>query len=55
MSFCLYGCSLVVDPWGKVLVDMADRVDDFELFEVDLSKILKVRQNMCMDQYNVNF
>ncbi len=38
-----YGHSLVVDPWGEVLLDMGDRSDALGFAELDLAQVDEVR------------
>ena len=40
-----YGHSLVVDPWGELLLDMGDR-SGVSFAEVDLSRITEVRSRV---------
>ncbi|WP_271438682.1 carbon-nitrogen hydrolase family protein [Pontixanthobacter luteolus] len=40
-----YGHSLVVDPWGKVILDMEQR-EGLEFAELDLSRIEEVRRQL---------
>jgi len=42
-----YGHSLVVDPWGDVLVDAGDEEGCF-VFEIDLARVEKVRNSVLM-------
>lgn len=50
-----YGHSIVIDPWGRTIVDMggiADehpKVNTFQIFDVDLAELDRIRQNMVMD------
>jgi predicted amidohydrolase len=43
-----YGHSLVIDPWGKVLVDMEKKEDDIEVVSLHLDKLSEVRSQMPM-------
>ena len=43
-----FGHSLVVDPWGEVLVDLENKKNTCEAFEIDKAKVLSVRQQMPM-------
>jgi len=40
-----FGHSLVIDPWGKVLLDMKDKVG-LEFAEIDLGRIAEVRSQL---------
>jgi predicted amidohydrolase len=40
-----YGHSLVVDPWGDILVDAGDKVG-LHFFDIDLSIMKKVRESV---------
>ena len=40
-----YGHSLVVDPWGEVLLDMRDR-QGLALADLDLTKVADVRSRV---------
>jgi predicted amidohydrolase len=40
-----YGHSLVVDPWGEVLLDLGEK-ESFGIVDLDISKIQKVRETM---------
>jgi predicted amidohydrolase len=41
-----YGHSLVVDPWGEVVLDMSDDGDDLAFAEIDPQRIAEVRQQL---------
>ena len=41
-----YGHSLVVDPWGEVLLDMADQVPGIGYCDLDLARIADIRRQM---------
>lgn len=41
-----YGHSLVVDPWGEVLLDMGGEEPGLGFCEIDLSRIAEVRQQV---------
>ncbi len=38
-----YGHSLAVDPWGKVIADLADGAPKLQIVELDLSRVAKAR------------
>jgi deaminated glutathione amidase len=40
-----YGHSLLVDPWGEIMVDMGDQIG-VELAEIDLSRVAEVRKRL---------
>lgn len=41
-----FGHSLVVDPWGEVVLDMGDRGPDIAFAEIDRERIEKVRSQL---------
>lgn len=41
-----YGHSLVVDPWGKVLLDMGDQSPGLDFAELDFTKLEEVRTRL---------
>ena len=41
-----YGHSLVVDPWGKVILDMGDMRSELAFADLDLSRIEEVRRQV---------
>ncbi|MEC9281839.1 MAG: nitrilase-related carbon-nitrogen hydrolase [Bdellovibrionota bacterium] len=43
-----FGHSLVVDPWGELIVDLEEKKNSCEVFEIDKSKIRSVREQMPM-------
>ena len=45
-----YGHSLVVSPWGDVLVDMNNKEDASELLVLKVSEIDKMRRSIIMDR-----
>jgi len=44
-SYVAWGHSLVVDPWGKILVEM-DEKEGVEAVEIDLAKIAEIRTKL---------
>ncbi|CAN0239514.1 unnamed protein product [Pylaiella littoralis] len=47
-----YGHSLIVDPWGKVLVDAGrDNSPCIRTAEIDLSKVAEIRNSMPIRQH----
>ncbi|CAG0917429.1 unnamed protein product [Notodromas monacha] len=50
-----YGHSMVVDPWGRVLVDLGDATEEpqFEIVELDLGLVDSVRRSMPVLQHRV--
>ena len=45
-----YGHSLVVDPMGKILVDLGGEKESMANFEFDISAIIKARSQIIMDR-----
>lgn len=43
-----YGHSLVIDPWGKVLVDLEKKEDDIAVASLHMDRISEVRKQMPM-------
>jgi predicted amidohydrolase len=41
-----YGHSLVVDPWGEVLLDMGGEAPGLGFAEIDLGRIAEIRQQL---------
>lgn len=41
-----YGHSLVVDPWGEVLLDLGDRPGALDFAEIDAARIAEVRRQL---------
>jgi predicted amidohydrolase len=41
-----YGHSLVVDPWGDVVLDMSDDAEDLAFAEIDPARIAEVRRQL---------
>ena len=41
-----YGHSLVVDPWGEVLLDMGGEKSDFSIVDIDPARIEEVRKQL---------
>lgn len=41
-----YGHSLVIDPWGEILLDMGEDVNAVAFADIDLSRIAAVRQQV---------
>ena len=41
-----YGHSLVVDPWGEVVLDMGGEAPGLGVVEIDLSKIAEIRRQL---------
>lgn len=44
-----YGHSLIVDPWGEILIDLGERPDCYGLIEIDADRIKKVRNQVLMN------
>ncbi|KAM9985362.1 hypothetical protein ACTFIZ_008911 [Dictyostelium cf. discoideum] len=53
-----YGHSMIIDPWGKVLHDLPDNVNDIAFVDIDLDYISTCRENIPVvdddddDDYN---
>jgi predicted amidohydrolase len=43
---CTYGHSLVVDPWGEVLLDMGGEIPGLGFAEIDPARIAEVRAQL---------
>ena len=41
-----YGHSMVIDPWGKILVDCGDESPTFKIVDVDMDYLEQVRHSM---------
>jgi predicted amidohydrolase len=41
-----YGHSLVIDPWGRVLLDMGDREKQVGFADIDLDQLADVRSRL---------
>jgi predicted amidohydrolase len=45
-----YGHSLVVDPWGEILVDLGEG-ENFAVVDLDLKRVEEVRKSLPVDYY----
>ena len=43
-----FGHSLVIDPWGEVLIDLEDQINSIGVVEIHKNKIQQVREQMPM-------
>jgi deaminated glutathione amidase len=41
-----YGHGMVVDPWGKVLVDLGDKVSCYQIVDIDTEKQCEIRSSI---------
>ena len=41
-----YGHAMVVDPWGKILVECSTDVDDFAVVDIDPSEVERIRSQL---------
>ena len=41
-----YGHSMVIDPWGKILLDLGEESPSFKIVEIDLDYLDEVRHSM---------
>eukprot|EP00210_Caulerpa_lentillifera_P001481 g1421.t1 len=46
-----YGHSLIIDPWGEILVDLETQEDTLGIAEIDIENLRKLRQSMPLDQH----
>uniref|UniRef100_A0A1B0D5U6 Uncharacterized protein n=2 Tax=Phlebotomus papatasi TaxID=29031 RepID=A0A1B0D5U6_PHLPP len=48
-----YGHAMIVDPWGKILVDCEEKELDVALVDLDLDKVASVRKNMPCEEHRM--
>ncbi|GAB0100992.1 Nitrilase and fragile histidine triad fusion protein NitFhit [Sergentomyia squamirostris] len=48
-----YGHAMIIDPWGKVLADLAENELDVAVVELDLDKVASVRRNMPCEEHRL--